>query len=170
MTSLGAEASPHQANQGDDNLPEPNPALSGSALRAQPDASHHANEDWLDRVDEQNMLSTASSTAQVEPHLFTSTLFKLAQDMGLQYMNGSAQKINRSYSSSRIESVTLQHTPDINQSTIPCTTLLVACGSWSSRVASKLNLPPLPISYLPGHSLILQPKIPLPPCAVFASI
>ena len=56
--------------------------------------------------------------------------------------------------------------------------LLVACGPWSAAVCETLGLPPIPLTNLPGHSLLIRPatsdqhptSVDLPPEAVFAGI
>lgn len=70
---------------------------------------------------------------------------------------------------------------------IPFDRLLVACGPWSAAVCETLGLPPIPLTNLPGHSLLIRPasqrptsdpppatlgsgSVDLPPEAVFAGI
>lgn len=59
--------------------------------------------------------------------------------------------------------------------------LLVACGPWSAAVCETLGLPPIPLTNLPGHSLLIRAasrtsdqhsttSVDLPPEAVFAGI
>lgn len=62
---------------------------------------------------------------------------------------------------------------------LPFDRLLIACGPWSAAVCETLKLPPLPLTNLPGHSLLIRPArsstagantINLPSEAVFAGI
>lgn len=61
---------------------------------------------------------------------------------------------------------------------LPFDRLLVACGPWSAAVCATLQLPPIPLTNLPGHSLLIRPgtsdrhpsSVELPPEAVFAGI
>lgn len=62
--------------------------------------------------------------------------------------------------------------------TLPFDRLLIACGPWSAAVCDSLNLPPIPLTNLPGHSLLIRPAtstthpsdVELPSEAVFAGI
>lgn len=54
---------------------------------------------------------------------------------------------------------------------IPFTHLLLCAGPWSAPTARSLGLPIPPISNLPGHSIILRPKVgDVDPCAVTESV
>ncbi|BGP29169.1 hypothetical protein JCM10296v2_000907 [Rhodotorula toruloides] len=44
---------------------------------------------------------------------------------------------------------------------IPFDRLLVAAGPWSAAVCEKLSLPPIPLTNLPGHSLLIRPALNL---------
>jgi glycine/D-amino acid oxidase-like deaminating enzyme len=61
---------------------------------------------------------------------------------------------------------------DVGETTIPCTDLIVTAGPWTGRVLEKLGLPSLPVTNLPGHSIIVRaaPEHPISATAVFASI
>ncbi|BGO88660.1 hypothetical protein NBRC10512_003488 [Rhodotorula toruloides] len=44
---------------------------------------------------------------------------------------------------------------------LPFDRLLVAAGPWSAAVCEKLSLPPIPLTNLPGHSLLIRPALDL---------
>jgi len=42
---------------------------------------------------------------------------------------------------------------------IPFDKLVIAAGPWSAQVCETLSLPKIPISNLPGHSLLIRPSL-----------
>jgi glycine/D-amino acid oxidase-like deaminating enzyme len=56
--------------------------------------------------------------------------------------------------------------------TLPCTDLVLAAGPWTGHVLRTLDLPTLPISNLPGHSIIIRApsERTIPATAVFSRI
>ena len=146
----------------------------------------------MDRVDSTSELETSNSTAQVDPFDFTRSLFKLCRGEGLHYYRGSPVRVAHDYRSQSIQALSLKRSsvPDVDPPdfaadndgddttvrSIPCTHLLLAAGPWTPSIAMRLGLfvptpsMSLPIGNLPGHSILLRPKHPLPATACFASI
>ncbi|GAA6007988.1 hypothetical protein JCM11491_006567 [Sporobolomyces phaffii] len=46
-----------------------------------------------------------------------------------------------------------------SENVIPFDKLVVAAGPWSAQVCDKLSLPSIPITNLPGHSLLIRPSL-----------
>ncbi|BGP21970.1 FAD dependent oxidoreductase [Rhodotorula toruloides] len=53
------------------------------------------------------------------------------------------------------------HDPTATPVELPFDRLLIAAGPWSATVCEKLSLPPIPLTNLPGHSLLIRPALNL---------
>ncbi|KAL8286462.1 hypothetical protein RQP46_004479 [Phenoliferia psychrophenolica] len=108
-----------------------------------------------------------------EPGLFCRALHAHCSTLGLATLYGEPTSLTPSTPSS--PSRTLQitpHAPYDSPISLSATSFLVAAGPWSAALCRTLNLPPIPLTNLPGHSIILRPftSIPLPATAIFAGI
>jgi glycine/D-amino acid oxidase-like deaminating enzyme len=105
------------------------------------------------------------------PRLFTEKLFNVSKQKGLVFVHGRPSRLQRSSSSApEALEITLESTGETSY--VPCTDLIVAAGPWTGSVLSTLGLPPLPISNLAGHSVVIHAPADNQPgaTAVFASI
>jgi len=127
----------------------------------------HAPDDteWLQdsAVESLERISDKETTAQIVPGLFAQKLFEEAKSKNVKYIKG------RPLSWSREEKLLTISTGE-ETSSIPCDNLVIAAGPWSAQVAKLLLDIDIPVSHLPGHSIIIRPSSPLPPHAVFSRI
>lgn len=102
---------------------------------------------------------------------------ELSKDARIRTIFGQAKAIERTPSSQR--SLSYFPTGSTSSEILQFTTLLVAAGPWSAVVCEQLHLPPLKLTNLPGHSLLIRPALSavglrendsLPSGAVFAGI
>ena len=114
-----------------------------------------------------------TTTAQVHPFQFTTSMAQLAQDKGVDIrLNASVRSINYTPDGSAVQSVTYT-TPFTDPSTgdsDPTTTLLatdviLAAGPWTRTL-----YPRAPISALRAHSVTIKPSRPVSAYALFTSI
>lgn len=120
---------------------------------------------WLQdvRVQSLDVISKEDTTAQVNPAAFTRTLFHESQKAGVTYCHGRATSLNE-------ETKTLNVFTSDGEIQIPIDKLIITCGPWSGKVAKKLLNLDIPISYLPGHSILIRPSESVPPQAIFSQI
>ncbi|GAA5991498.1 hypothetical protein JCM10908_005734 [Rhodotorula pacifica] len=167
--------------------------LPGAAAEDQQDAAV----DWLEGDREQ--LSTEGGVAQIDPALFCQHLFRhleTAYSTRFRIVFGRATRIEQPAALAAAASKVLPQSIGLGKKTlhihvhegnhedkISFDRLLVACGPWSAAVCETLDLPPIPLTNLPGHSLLIRPApssssdrnpssspVDLPPEAVFAGI
>lgn len=117
-----------------------------SPLPSSPDAPT-----WLRSPEKFSLVADEETTAQVHPYLFTRTIFQECLKLGVKHVQGRASSWDRKQGV-----LTIQGQTNEASSAIPATTLIITAGPWSGRVAKELVGIDVPISYLPGHSLILQ--------------
>lgn len=185
MDSVGARARmrlPESAHAPD---PPADPILVHSRVHPSPIADGQAAiSGWLDRTEHCDVLGTKETTAQVEPYDFTLALFEVARRAGLRFVRGEPERVERRDGQVSAVNVRKVDRPTILPDTVaadndedattelrlPCSTVVLAAGPWTGRLAAKLHLGELPIGHRPGHSLVLRPRSKLPPTAFFASI
>lgn len=114
---------------------------------------------WLTPGSELDVMSDGSTTAQCDPLLLCRFLMESCQSRGVQlHQPAKAISIIRSPSGA-LSSITILDTSTQEQTTLPCTRLVLAAGAWTPEVhrtlfpKSKMGLP---ITSLAGHSLILR--------------
>ncbi|GAA5832270.1 hypothetical protein JCM3766R1_002359 [Sporobolomyces carnicolor] len=152
---------------------------------------------WVEGEVEQ--LSLEGGVGQVDPHEFCQTIFRYLSSTFRDRFSikfGRATTIIRSIEEATLSpdggspasrpSVTFSPHP-VEGSTsspirIPYDSLVIAAGPWSAQVCGQLGLPSIPITNLPGHSLLIRPSLDsyvppdsadsreLPSGAVFAGI
>ncbi|KAF8517754.1 FAD dependent oxidoreductase [Hysterangium stoloniferum] len=123
--------------------------------------------EWLRGQNFENLMLLAeegeNTTAQLHPLQFTKILFKKAQEGGVKYIKGRPESWEE-----HSKYLTI-NTPNGIQN-IVADTLVIAAGPWSSQVSKTLFNLDLPISNLPGHSILIRPMKVLPAFAIFAQI
>ncbi|EIN09629.1 FAD dependent oxidoreductase [Punctularia strigosozonata HHB-11173 SS5] len=151
--------------------PEPNTAVVISALRELPGPREGVVDmRWLNPEARRNVCGTKETTAQVHPRLFTKALFSRAEQKGMRFIHGHPERLHRN-SDSRPTSLDVTSAGCSTPTTIPCSDLVLTAGPWSAQVAETLGVTPVPhINNLPGHSILIRPRIPISPLAVFAGI
>ncbi|GAA5892172.1 hypothetical protein JCM8208_001462 [Rhodotorula glutinis] len=144
--------------------------------------------EWVEG--DKEVLSIEGGVAQLDPAEFCATLHDhLSTTFAGRFSTifGRATSLSPLDPSSR-RTITIVPRADLpsplSTSTLSLTLdrLVVAAGPWSAAVLSTLNLPPIPLTNLPGHSLLIRPSLTgfvprpdasstaLPPEAVFAGI
>ena len=120
--------------------------------------------DWFDSetVTGYSEMGTPSTTAQVHPYQFTTSIAELAQEAGARVILGSVTAID--YSGPQgVKGVTYEDKETKKVHTIPATDIVLAAGPWTSNV-----FPDAPIDALRAHSVVIEADVS--PYAVFSDI
>lgn len=91
------------------------------------------------------------ATAQVHPYLFTTSMFELAKERGLTYINGKATAVL--HADGQVTGVQFVDPETKETRSLSATHVIVAAGPWS-----PLILKHLPISHTRAHSITVRPK------------
>ncbi|GAA5907763.1 hypothetical protein JCM5296_004528 [Sporobolomyces johnsonii] len=138
--------------------------------------------EWVEG--EREELSTEGGVGQVDPAQFCQTLYRYLETTFADRFDthfGEATSISRPSasllstatdavlaSSSASPKSTLTFLPHPSPSSpsstpspiqLPFDKLLITAGPWSAALCAKLGLPSVPISNLPGHSLLIRPAL-----------
>ncbi|BGP37043.1 hypothetical protein JCM10449v2_000947 [Rhodotorula kratochvilovae] len=144
--------------------------------------------EWVEG--EKEVLDTEGGVAQVDPAEFCASLYAhltSAHAGRFRTVFGRATALSSvDVSSGKRTLAVAPHADPANPSlrpaplSLPLDRLLVAAGPWSAAVLSTLGLPSIPLTNLPGHSLLIRPSLAgytpapgstaLPSEAVFAGI
>ncbi|KAH6715623.1 FAD dependent oxidoreductase [Leptodontidium sp. MPI-SDFR-AT-0119] len=122
--------------------------------------------DWFDTdtIKSYSEMGTPSTTAQVHPYLFTTSMASLAVSSGAKVILGSVTAIDYSGPGSQsVKSVTYEDKETKEVCNIPATDVILAAGPWTSRV-----FPQAPIEAMRAHSVVI--KADVSPYAVFSDI
>jgi glycine/D-amino acid oxidase-like deaminating enzyme len=93
-------------------------------------------------------------TAQVHPYQFTTSMLELAQERGVEYVQGKVTTINIAKSPRVVTGVTYVSADAPEEpKTIPATTVVLAAGVWSPKL-----VPDLPIEGTRAHSITIRPR------------
>jgi glycine/D-amino acid oxidase-like deaminating enzyme len=131
--------------------------------------------EWLDPRGDVSPLGTIDSTTQVIPGAYVDAVFQLAKDHGLRYVRGRPLRLHTSNEKpSSLDIQTLDALGgNIAEETLLCEELVICAGAWTAKVLSTLQLPSIPVTSLPGNSVILRaPSYPpsMAATAIFATI
>ncbi|TIC69709.1 hypothetical protein E3Q01_00328 [Wallemia mellicola] len=137
-------------------------------FRPRPPAKSESNIDWISKpledargIISHEMVSDEDTTSQVDPYLFTTSIFEEATKNGTKFVKGLAKTYKNNV-------ITLESGEEL-----PADKLVLAAGPWTPSVF-KMLFPQsefdLPIDALPGYSLILQPNNLPAPHAAFTTI
>jgi len=125
--------------------------------------------DWVDpeglrMYDE---MGDPSTTAQVHPYQFTTSMAELAQEKGVDVRVGaSVERINYTKDNEGVESVTYSDKNNGGkEETIPATDIIISAGPWTQQVYA-----PAPISALRAHSVTIRPSREVSAYALFTQI
>ncbi|KAJ9641939.1 hypothetical protein H2201_004475 [Coniosporium apollinis] len=135
--------------------------------------------DWVipENVRAYEEMGDPSTTAQVHPYQFTTSMASLAEEAGVKIVYGSATSIDKSADGSAVKSVTYSpkapDTPNDSNATanpssgetkvLPATHVVLSAGPWTPTI-----LPGAPISALRAHSVTI--KADVSPYCLFTSI
>ncbi|KAI4142542.1 MAG: hypothetical protein LQ340_007310, partial [Diploschistes diacapsis] len=109
-----------------------------------------------------------STTAQVHPYHFTTSMASLAAEKGARILTRapvSSINYSSSPSNSAVESVTYIDPSTSQPTTLAATDIVLAAGPWTQNL-----LPSAPISGLRAHSVTIRPAKPISAFAVFTDI
>ena len=96
-------------------------------------------------------MSAPDGTAQVHPHLFTTSMMDLAVERGATLLRGSATAIERE--NGHVTGVRYNDPSDDSSKVILATRVILSAGAWSPSIE-----PSLPISATRAHSVIVRPN------------
>lgn len=120
--------------------------------------------DWVvaEGVRAYEEMGDPSTTAQVHPYQFTTSMATLAEEKGVKIILGSVTSIN--HSSGAAESVSYT-SHDGETHTLNTDTVILTAGPWTKTI-----YPSAPISALRAHSVTIRPSRPVSAYTLFTSI
>ncbi|KAH7393516.1 FAD dependent oxidoreductase [Cadophora sp. MPI-SDFR-AT-0126] len=120
--------------------------------------------DWFDAdcIKSYSEMGTPSTTAQVHPYQFTTSMADLAVSSGAKVILGSVTAID--YTGPRgVKSITYEDKDTKHIHTLPATDVILAAGPWTSHV-----FPEAPIEAVRAHSVVIEADVS--PYAIFTEI
>lgn len=119
--------------------------------------------DWFDEdsVTGYSEMGTPSTTAQVHPYQFTTSMADLAVEAGAKVILGSVQNFEKD--ANGVKSITYEDKSSRSSHTIPATDIILAAGPWT-----KMVYPQAPIEAMRAHSVVI--KADVTPYAIFSEI
>ncbi|KAF2443579.1 FAD dependent oxidoreductase [Karstenula rhodostoma CBS 690.94] len=108
-------------------------------------------------------MGTPSTTAQVHPYQFTTSMASLAEEQGVNIIYGSATNINQE--AGAVKSVTYKSREGAKGKTLDADTIILTAGPWTKTI-----WPAAPISALRAHSVTIRPSRPVSAYCLFTSI
>jgi glycine/D-amino acid oxidase-like deaminating enzyme len=121
--------------------------------------------DWIaaEGIQSYEAMGTPSTTAQVHPYQFTTSMAQLAEESGAKIIYGSATSINQE--ADTVKSVSYKPKDGGEETTLPASTVIITAGPWTRTI-----WPSAPISALRAHSVTIRPTRPVSAYALFTSI
>lgn len=119
--------------------------------------------DWFDTdcLKSYSEMGTPSTTAQVHPYQFTTSMADLATEAGAKVILGSATAID--YTGDMAKSVTYEDKETKQIHILPATDVILSAGPWTSHI-----FPKTPIDAIRAHSVVIEADVT--PYAVFSEI
>ena len=120
---------------------------------------------WIQReyVRSYDPVGDTSNTAQCHPHLFTSSMWRLAHEAGVAFIHGKASCINQDDLSKAVTSVS--YNTEAGSHVLKATDAVLATGAWTSSV-----YPQVCVGGARSHSVIFRPRMEFSPNMLFLSI
>lgn len=121
--------------------------------------------DWVaaEGIQSYEYMGDPSTTAQVHPYQFTTSMAQLAEDAGAKIVYGSAKNIYQS--NGAVTGVTYTPKDAKDEITLDADTIILTAGPWTKTIWKKA-----PISALRAHSVTIRPSRPVSAYALFTSI
>ncbi|KAJ7662093.1 FAD dependent oxidoreductase [Mycena polygramma] len=143
-------------------LPEGRKANSNRKLKGLPDDLLWVNENLTQSY---SSMAPEGATAQVHPHLFTTSMLDLAKDKGVVFKSGTVTSIINS--GGKVSGVEYLPAGQSTNETLLATDVIVCGGAWSPRL-----LPGLPIEATRAHSVVIRtaPTAIIAPYVLFTAI
>lgn len=122
--------------------------------------------DWVDphSVSGYEEMGDPSTTAQVHPYQFTTSMAHLAEEKGVKIVYGSATGINVRKDGA-VESVSYKSKEDGSAQTLSASHVVLSAGPWTQQIWPKA-----PISAMRAHSVTIRPSNPVSAYALFTAI
>lgn len=119
--------------------------------------------DWFvpELVTEYSEMGDPSTTAQVHPYQFTTSMAELAKERGTKVILGAVTAID--YTGNEVKSITYEDKESKQTHTIEATDIIISAGPWTSHV-----FPQAPIDAMRAHSVTI--KADVTPYAIFTEI
>ncbi|RMY97497.1 hypothetical protein D0862_08030 [Hortaea werneckii] len=136
-----------------------------SKLRA---AGVPADLDWLDPegLKYYDEMGDPSTTAQVHPYQFTTSMAELAKEKGVDIRTNTAVKsIKYTSDGEGVEGVVYEDKQTGQQETLEASDIVLAAGPWTQRI-----MPSAPIAAMRAHSVTIRPSRPVSAYALFTEI
>lgn len=123
------------------------------------------NLNWIasDCVTSYHEMGDPSTTAQVHPYQFTTSMATLAEEKGVKIVIGTVLKIEKS--DNAVKSVIYKEKVTSQSFSIPVTDVIISAGPWTKSV-----YPSAPIAALRAHSVTIRPSKPISAYAIFTEI
>lgn len=121
--------------------------------------------DWIvpDAIQSYEAMGTPSTTAQVHPYLFTTSMAQLAEESGARIVYGSATQIKQD--NGAVSGITYKPQDGSAETTLDARTVIITAGPWTRTI-----WPAAPISAMRAHSVTIKPTRPVSAYALFTSI
>lgn len=121
--------------------------------------------DWIaaEGIQSYEVMGTPSTTAQVHPYQFTTSMAQLAEESGAKIIYGSATSIVQE--AGAVCAVTYLPKDGSSETTLTANTVVITAGPWTRTI-----WPAAPISALRAHSVTIRPSRPVSAYALFTSI
>lgn len=121
--------------------------------------------DWIaaEGIQSYEEMGTPSTTAQVHPYQFTTSMAQLASENGVNIVYGSATTITQD--NGAVKSVSYKPKDSDSEEKLDAETVILTAGPWTKTIWS-----PSPISALRAHSVTIRPTRPVSAYALFTSI
>lgn len=122
--------------------------------------------DWIaaEGIRSYEEMGTPSTTAQVHPYQFTTSMAQLAEERGVNIIYGSATSIDRDENGA-VKSVSYTSKDSGSPHKLDADTVILTAGPWTKSIWE-----PSPISALRAHSVTIRPSRPVSAYALFTSI
>lgn len=121
--------------------------------------------DWIssDSIVRYEEMGDPSTTAQVHPYQFTTSMASLAERRGVKIVYGSCTKIDQT--NDTVSGLTYKDKESGEEKTMEADTIILTAGPWTREV-----YPPAPISATRAHSVTIRPIRPVSAYALFTAI
>ncbi|PSN60292.1 FAD dependent oxidoreductase [Corynespora cassiicola Philippines] len=121
--------------------------------------------DWVavEGIQSYDEMGDPSTTAQVHPYQFTTSMASLAEEKGVKIIYGSATCIDQENGTVKSVRYTSEDTRETH--TLDADTVILTAGPWTKSV-----WPSAPISALRAHSVTIRPSRPVSAYCLFTSI
>jgi glycine/D-amino acid oxidase-like deaminating enzyme len=121
--------------------------------------------DWInpEGITAYESMGDPTTTAQVHPYQFTTSMAKLAEEKGVKIVYGMATQIKQE--SGTVTGLTYKSKDNDRTEELKASTIILTAGPWTRRI-----WPSAPIEALRAHSVVIKPSRPVSAYALFTAI